>query len=188
VAIVVRDFRPEDEEGWVRCRVLSFLHTAYFDAVEQHHEPSKSPSYSLVAENGSEMLGVLEATVEDELATMDTIAVHPDHQHRGVGTALLREAERRALLAGARTIDAWTRDDETTLRWYRSRGFAESDLYLHVYANRYSEAGEPKRAIESAKLGLRPVIVFSHADLNQEANLRSSFERVHVCRRFARTL
>src|SRR5699024_9389667 len=30
-------------------------------------------------------------------------------------------------------IDAWTREDVPELAWYRARGFAESEHYLHVY-------------------------------------------------------
>jgi ribosomal protein S18 acetylase RimI-like enzyme len=56
------------------------------------------------------------------------IAVHPDHQGRGIGTALLREAER-----GLSRIQAWTRDDAATQRWYESHGFTQVDGYLHVY-------------------------------------------------------
>jgi len=125
-----------------------------------------------------------DANPEDP-ATIDTVAVHPDAQHRGVGTALLGEARRRASRAGATMIDAWTRDDEATLAWYRSRGFVESDHYLHVYASYYANPGEPGRAIESTRLELKPVIVFSHAKMHAERDLRRSFARVHVCRRFS---
>lgn len=31
--VQVRDYQPADEQGWLRCRVLSFLGTAYFDDV-----------------------------------------------------------------------------------------------------------------------------------------------------------
>ena len=29
----IRDYQIEDETSWVRCRVLSFLDTAYYDIV-----------------------------------------------------------------------------------------------------------------------------------------------------------
>ena len=29
----IREYQPKDEIGWVRCRVLSLLDTAYFDNV-----------------------------------------------------------------------------------------------------------------------------------------------------------
>ncbi|GGT05026.1 hypothetical protein GCM10010156_73420 [Planobispora rosea] len=60
----------------------------------------------------------------------------------------------RAGTLGALTLDAWTRDDPGTLRWYRTNGFAESEHYLHVYANHYTEPGEPVRAIGERRPGL----------------------------------
>ena len=29
--VTIRDYEPADEEAWLRCRVLAFLHTAYYD-------------------------------------------------------------------------------------------------------------------------------------------------------------
>lgn len=84
-----------------------------------------------------------------------------------------------------RTLDAWTRDDPDTLRWYRAMGFAESGHYLHVYANYYTDAAEPDRAVAQRRPGLRPVLAFLHANLRDEALLREQSARVHVCRRFA---
>ncbi len=190
VNVEVRDYQPGDEEAWLRCRVLSFLHTAYFDDVQVAHPSPPSPGFGLVAVEGGDLVGVIDVSVSafEELATIETVAVHPDAQHRGVGTALLSEARYRSLRAGATMIDAWTRDDEPTLRWYRSRGFVESDHYLHVYANYYTAADEPGRAVESTRLGLKPVIVFSHAKMDAAQELRGSFARVHVCRRFSQPL
>ena len=31
--MIIRDYHSNDEIGWVRCRVLAFLQTAYFDNV-----------------------------------------------------------------------------------------------------------------------------------------------------------
>ncbi|MFF1570190.1 GNAT family N-acetyltransferase [Streptomyces sp. NPDC058293] len=121
-------------------------------------------------------------------ATIDTVAVHPDHQHQGHGRALLTEAQARARAPGLNTLDAWTRDLPDTLRWYRAMGFIESDHYLHVYANYYTEPGEPDRAIGSRRQGLKPMAAFLHASLDEEQQLRSEFACVHVCCRFGLTL
>ena len=34
----LRDGRPEDGRSWVRCRVLTFLDTAYFDDVQHRRK------------------------------------------------------------------------------------------------------------------------------------------------------
>ncbi len=182
----IREYTPADETSWLRCRVLSFLGTAYFDNVLRAKPDIVAPGFALVATEESGLVsGVMDVTVENELATIDTVAVHPDHQHRGIGRALVHEARSRVRALGVPTLDAWTRDDPDTLRWYRAMGFAESEHYLHVFANDYADAAEPDRAIGQRRSGLRPVTVFAHGDLRDERTMREQFTRVHVCRRFA---
>lgn len=182
----IRDYEPADEQGWLRCRVLSFLGTAYFDDVMT---AKKSPAVGaeLVAVEYGAVVGLLDLSVDGTLATIDSIGVHPDHQYKGIGTQLFELACIRAAALGATAIDAWTRDDEATLRWYRGRGFTESSHYLHVYADHYIDASEPVEAVQ-ARPGLQPIEVFLHATLDHEAEVRKKFRRVHVCRRFAQPL
>jgi N-acetylglutamate synthase-like GNAT family acetyltransferase len=186
VPVLIRDYEPADEQAWLRCRVLSFLSTAYFDDV-MPAKKSLELGAELIAQDSDDIVGVLDLSVEGSLATIDTIAVHPDHQWRGIGTALLEQACARAQVLGVTTIEAWTRDDAPTLRWYRSRGFAESDHYLHVYADCYARSGEPADAVQCSP-DFDPIKVFLHADLDREAEMRARFTRVHVCRRFSRHL
>lgn len=186
VSVVIRDYDPADEREWLRCRVLAFLGTAYFDDV-MTAKRSPAAGAELVAASAGAVVGVLDLSVDGGLATIDTIAVHPDYQGQGIGTRLFDAACVRAAQLGAATIDAWTRDDEQALRWYRARGMREDSHYLHVYADHYTDAGEPGEAVR-ARPGLTPVRVFLHAALDREAEMRARFRRVHVCRRFARPL
>ncbi len=182
--VEVRDYEPADEQAWLRCRALSFLRTTYFDDV-MAVKKSPAAGAELVAVDSGLVVGLLDLSVDGSLATIDTIAVHPDRQQCGIGTRLLQVACARAAALGAVTIDAWTRDDPSALAWYRSRGFSESSHYLHVYADRYVSADEPVEAVQG-RPGLEPIKVFLHAALDREAELRRNFSRVHVCRRFAR--
>jgi len=185
----VREYTPTDEPSWLRCRVLSFLGTAYYDDVARTKPKVPAPGFELVAVDQRDMVvGIMDITIDGELATIDTVAVHPDHQHRGVGRSLLTRALARSRDQQAATLDAWTRDDADTIRWYQAMGFAESDHYLHVYANYYTAPEEPDRAVASPRPGLRPMMMFLHAKLAEEEQLRREFSRVHVCRRFARAL
>ncbi|PSL51648.1 acetyltransferase (GNAT) family protein [Saccharothrix carnea] len=181
----VRDYVAEDEPSWLRCRVLSFLGTAvHDDAVPAKPEVGGA---ELVAVDGDVVIGILDLALHGDLATIETIAVHPDHQHRGIGGALLSRAKSRARALGATTLDAWTRDYPPTLRWYRAMGFSESDHYLHVIADQRTSADEPARAVVP-RPGLRVVRAFLHAEPAEEAGLRREFARVHGCRRFAMPL
>jgi ribosomal protein S18 acetylase RimI-like enzyme len=123
-------------------------------------------------------------SIDGTLATIDTIGVHPDYQHQGIGTRLFELACARAASLGADTVEARTRDDEASLRWYRARGMSESCHYLHVCADYYADATEPAKAVQAVP-GLTPMKVFIHVMLEHEAEMRAKFRRVHVCRRFA---
>lgn len=181
--MLVRPYEPADEVGWLRCRVLSFLATAYFDDVATAKPRYEEASVELVAvDDDGVVVGVVDLTLPDDpagAATVETVAVHPDHQGRGVGTALLAAVVARAAGRCAE-VEAWTRDDPATLAWYRARGFTEDSHYLHVHKD-WDEELSPDRID-----GLRLVKGFLHCtDLSREAELRARFRRVHVCRRMS---
>src|SRR5699024_10568545 len=125
----IRRYAPTDETDWLRCRALSFLATCYYDDVWTTR-PS-SPAVQLVATDARTVIGILDVEIDGDLATIDTVAVHPDHQSRGVASQLLDRAWHE-LPAAVTVMDAWTREDVPALAWYRARGFAESEHYLHV--------------------------------------------------------
>lgn len=197
MSITVRPCTPADEEAWLRCRVLSFLHSAYLDDVRTAHSvpaPGLRPEDSLqwVAEDeAGTTVGVLDleagaaGTAEENLATIDTVAVHPDHRGRGIAGSLLA-ALLPHLPARVTTLDAWTRDDAAAHAWYRAEGFAVDQVYLHVYAD---DALDDAAALEgfTTPEGLSvPVKAFLHARLEDETALRRRFRRVHRCHRFVR--
>ncbi|MFI7273689.1 GNAT family N-acetyltransferase [Streptomyces sp. NPDC049879] len=192
----IRAYAAADEPSWLRCRVLSFLDTPYYDNVLPAKPVIAPPGFELVAVDAAGVVtGLMDVTVDvpaegaggEPLATIDSVAVHPDHQHQGIGRALLAEARNRVRALGIGTLDAWTRDLPATLRWYRAMGFAESDHYVHVYADQYTSPGEPERAVTAVRLGLRPVALFLHGTLAEVDALRAEFTRVYVCRRFTLT-
>ena len=98
-----------DERGWLICRLLSFFDTAFFDAVEREKERYEGDAIELVAENDGTIIGLLDLECEgDGLSARPGsggmiwhLATHPDHQGRGVGSALLTEAEQRARKRGS---------------------------------------------------------------------------------------
>ena len=169
---MIRRYRDADEEGWLRCRVLSFLHTAFHDDVRREKEHYDNPSVELVAEENGEIVGLIDVELDGEGGGMIWhVAVHPDHQGRGIGTALLHEAGRDLT-----KIQAWTRDDAATQRWYESRGFVQIDAYLHVYV----EIDEGLRELWPVTPdGLRPVKVFAHYVGDDRDAMRARFKRTH---------
>lgn len=177
----IRRYETADENSWLRCRVLSFLGTCYYDDVWTAR-PS-TPAVQLVAVDGGVVVGALDLEVDGELATIDTVATHPDHRGRGIASALLVQA--LAEVPGdIAAVDAWTREDAPALSWYRARGFEESDHYLHVYKG----WDEPDEGWGSPAGLSAPVTAFCHAAIEDEAAIRSRFSRVYICRRFSRSV
>ncbi|WP_336630800.1 MULTISPECIES: GNAT family N-acetyltransferase [unclassified Microbacterium] len=180
--LAVRPYHPSDERGWVRCRVLSFLDTQYYDDVAPRRRVLTDPSISLVAVGAhSEVVGILDIEIDGSAATIDTIATHPDHQGAGIATALLHDALPRLASADVLTLDAWTREDAAANRWYRRNGFTEQSPYLHVYAHDVDGSDFATPDGLSA-----PVIAFMHGRLEDEVRMRERFRRVYVCRRYVR--
>jgi len=178
----------------VRCRVLSFLDSAYFDDVAQEKTSYTNPAIELVAEDAAgSLVGFIDVECEETPGAVCSarpgragmiwnLGVHPDHQRRGLASELLRQAAGLARERGIARLEAWTRDDPKELAWYEAKGFKLIDTYLHVYLD-YDEAG---RVLKSDLPGLRPVKVFSHfsSDPARFAEIRQRFKRVHDCNLF----
>ncbi|GAA2232088.1 GNAT family N-acetyltransferase [Promicromonospora sukumoe] len=185
MSFTVRAYAQEDERGWLRCRVLAFLSTQYYDDVKPRRTRFELPAVCLVAaaDDGT-IVGLIDVEIDGDTATIDTVAVHPDHTHNGIATALLAEAVPQARAAGATTLDAWTREDIAANAWYLRAGFTEDFRYLHVY----KDGDEPTDGF-AAPVGLSvPVIAFMHADISHEAEMRARYSRVYVCRQYLRRL
>ena len=93
--VTIRPYLPADEQGWLRCRALAFLSTAYFDDVLTTKPRCDTTAVELVAEEAGAVIGLIDVAVEAELATIETVAVHPDAPRRGIGSRLLDEASQR---------------------------------------------------------------------------------------------
>lgn len=184
----VRRYEPRDEQGWVRCRVLSFLDTAYFDDVERTKPRYSRPAVELVAEIDGSIAGVIDVELDTEAnevasdperigAVIWTIAVHPDHQRKGVGGALLAATVGEARRLGAAFLEAWTRDDAWVRAWYEKSGFDLVQRYLHVYLD-----GSDAEDYITAPSSLRVITAFAHAEHLDE--LPDEPNRVHECVRY----
>lgn len=186
---LVRDYTSSDEQSWLRCRIMAFLPTAYYDDVVQAKPVVPAPGFELVAVNAHDtVVGLMDVTVDDAVGTIDTLAVYPDQQNRGIARTLLGHALTRAHTHNLTALSAWTRDDPAALNWYRTTGFIETDHYLHVFANYTTNPAEPSRAVDAMRPGLHLMSAFLHAELADEPQLRQQFARVHVCRRFTKAL
>lgn len=178
----IRPYQSTDAASWLRCRVLAFLDTSYFDDVRTTKTAGEC-TVELVAVDKDEVIGLIDVEVDGPVATIDTIAVLPQHQRSGIATALLRRALDELSGRKIETLDAWTRDDQAANDWYARHGFHEQFRYLHVYATNDAEADRI-----TAPSGLKTMAAFMHARIEDEERLRAEYARVHVCRQYLRAL
>jgi ribosomal protein S18 acetylase RimI-like enzyme len=82
--------------------------------------------------------------VAGDLAYLQRLAVHPDHQHRGVGTALVVDALRWARRRRARAVLVNTQEaNATALGLYRHLGFVPEPHGLAVLEQDLHPSGAP---------------------------------------------
>lgn len=192
----IRPYQVTDEVQWLRCRVLAFLDTAYFDNVLQAKESYPRPSIELVAEVNEQIIGLIDVECETEPGSVCSppahpmpsgnagmiwnLAVHPDYRRIGVGKALLQQAIAIAQQSQIYRFEAWTRDDSVALQWYEARGFQKIDTYFHVYLHN----AEVNQHIRSNLPDLKPISVFAHYSGKATEGLTSKFQRIHACNRY----
>jgi ribosomal protein S18 acetylase RimI-like enzyme len=180
---VIRPYEDRDETDWLRCRVVAFLDTAYFDAVVREKEHYEHESIELVAEEDGELVGLLDVEFDvcserpGRGAMIWHVAVHPDYRRRGIGEALVAQARGLAQKRGIERFEAWTRDDPWVQAWYEQLGFEQVDSYLHVYP----VGPEHDDAIVSQIEGLKPRRTFAQYTGPDRDAIRARFGRVHDC-------
>ncbi len=185
---MIREYDPRDEQGWVRCRTLAFLETAYFDNVLPKKERYDFPAIELVAEQDGLIVGLIDVEYENEEGTVCSrgkglggmiwhIAVHPDYSRQGIGRQLLAAAEERAATLGLNRLEAWTRDDEWVRQWYRKQDFQLVDAYYHVYF----EGVELSGRIRSEVPNLRVVSACAHYTGTEIEQFQAKHQRIHEC-------
>jgi GNAT superfamily N-acetyltransferase len=185
LSVEIRSYTDADEQGWLRCRVLGFLDSAFHDDVRQEKEHYEGPAVELIASADDTVVGLLDLELEPAPGVLhDTearggviwhVAVHPDYRRQGIATALLERALQLARGHGLEVVQAWTRDDEWVHRWYESCGFRQRYSYLHVYV----QPDEARDEVTLRTEGLRPVLAFAHYTADDRDEVRRRFKRVH---------
>ncbi len=186
--MIIREYEDKDELEWVRCRVLSFLDSAYFDNVLREKERYNNPSIELVAEVDGKIVGLIDVEYEIEKGTVCYItselggviwhlAVLPEYRNRGISTSLLNEVIAILKNKEVRRLEAWTRDDKWVNDWYINRGFNWREGYLHVYA----EGDECDEITQSKIEKLYICNCYGHYVGKNKEDILGKFKRVHEC-------
>lgn len=86
------------------------------------------PELFLVAEVKGNIVGTAMAGYDGHRGWLYTIAVEPSHQRRGIGSRLLKSAERKLLQMGCKKINLQIRaDNDAVSEFYRCHGYATEE-------------------------------------------------------------
>ena len=93
-------------------------------------------------------LGIVVETSEEGVAWF-SLSVHPEHRSRRIGTALADLAEEHATSIGVRRLHAWSRADDATVAFARSRGFEQTSSHeILVVDPRTISPPDPRPGVE----------------------------------------
>ncbi|MHA2461347.1 MAG: GNAT family N-acetyltransferase [Candidatus Thorarchaeota archaeon] len=192
----IREYSKHDEKGWVRCRVLAFLDSAYYDDVYREKEHYTSQSIELVAEIEGEVIGLLDIECENESHTICSsssdidashlagmiwhLAVHPDFRCRGIARKLLLQAIEESRRLGLSRLEVWTRNTTQVEKWYQSQGFQRVESYYHIYIDSNEIAPE---IINTSVPDMKLMSAFAHYS-GGDNSIINQFKRVYRCSRY----
>lgn len=183
----IRAYQASDEQGWVRCRVLSFLDTPYFDDVHPTKEQYENPAIELVAVKDDKVVGLIDVecdTEEDKICSLDEglggmiwhLAVHPDHQNEGIGQALMEQADVEAAKKGLNYLEAWTREEGNSHLGFERNDYIKESEYYHLYLSYDDMAHNVKPEDDT----LIPMYMFAHYT-GENIEQFSEIERKYKC-------
>jgi len=102
----IRDFRPEDTSALVNILRANqqYGHPEIDGPEAMLRVHTCAAAEFLVAEQGPDIVGMIRGTYDGSRAVIYLASVHPDHQRRGIGRALVLEIARRFQERGAGSI------------------------------------------------------------------------------------
>lgn len=87
-----------------------------------------SAAIFLVYEANGKIVGCVRGTYDGSRAIIHQLSVHPAHQKRGIGTALVKEIVKRFKERGAPTVSATVTED--SLGFWQKAGFRKTRAFL----------------------------------------------------------
>jgi ribosomal protein S18 acetylase RimI-like enzyme len=127
--VLVRAFREADEPRVLELWLLAGLTRPWNDPKKDIQRKLKvQRELFLVAELEGVVVGVVMAGYEGHRGWVNYLAVDIGQRRRGIGTALMRDAERRLRLLGCPKINLQVRRDNREVQaFYAALGFKEDD-------------------------------------------------------------
>lgn len=142
--ITIREYQDTDETGWVRCRVISFLDTSYYDDIKREKEKYDHSAICLVAEHDNQIVGFIDIEYEQKIgevcylkgslgANIWNLGVLPEFRNKHIAQMLWEQAKKILIDHGIQRVELWTQDDYPANSWYKKQGFQQIESYLNIW-------------------------------------------------------
>jgi ribosomal protein S18 acetylase RimI-like enzyme len=186
----IREYKDSDEKSWIRCRVISFMDSSYFDDVQNFREKYDNPSVRLVATDNNNVIGFLDVEYENKPGDVCYfkgekggviwhLGVLPEFRTQRIATLLWGKAKEMLINKGIKRIEVWTQDDKPATNWYLKQGFIMKESYLNAFVK-----GTTKTPIIQEYLNLNSIgQIYGVRSLNFEAPVERKKELEKVCYR-----
>jgi len=186
--LIIRPYDLSDEENWLKCRLVSFYDSAYYDDVYTKKPIFNNSSLELVAEINGKIIGILDLEKDNKNggicyyksgigAMIWSIAILPEYRRFGIASKLVLKAIDWAKTKDVNFIEAWTRDDTWVLNWYESTGFMKIYSYWHIYF----KGDNVKSLFKSNDKDISPQSVFAHSDKDPRTLDNNKIDRFYKC-------
>ena len=186
--LIIRTYNSSDEKKWLKCRLLSFHDSAYYDDVYTEKPTFNNLSLELVAEINGKVIGILDLEKDNNNgsicysktgigAMVWTIAVLPEYRRLGIASKLIVKAMDWAKSKDIDFIEAWTRDDKWVINWYKSIGFKRIYSYWHIYF----KGDNVKSLFNSNDKDIIPEYIFAHSNKDPKTMDQNKIDRFYKC-------
>lgn len=158
--MIIRDYCSEDEQKWVRCRVIAFLDCSYWNDVKREKEKYSKPSINLVAQENGEVIGFMDTELDSDNSSCNNkgernsviwnLGVLPEYRKLSVARKLWEETKKRLYDRNIHYCELWTQEDEAANNFYKKMGFRlqENQTWLRCYSQ-----GKKSKSLLNDKLG-----------------------------------
>ena len=126
----IRQYDPSDEEPvvqlWTDCGLVVPWNDPYRDIQRKFNI---QPEMFLVACSDGQIIATVMAGYDGHRGWINYLAVHPQHQHSGIGKRMMDEAEIRLRAAGCPKINLQVRSkNAAVIEFYKRIGFKKDDV------------------------------------------------------------
>lgn len=128
--IEIRPYEPSDEmqvvQLWTYCGLVVPWNNAYRDI---QRKLDVQPEFFLVGCFADRIIATVMAGYDGHRGWINYLAVHPDHQHAGIGRRMMDEAEIRLRTTGCPKINLQVRrTNSNVIEFYKKIGYKLDDV------------------------------------------------------------